>query len=106
MAIDAPPRAMPVATLLAALLRTAAWLYGGLWVIVAATSPWSPPGLLPVVLLLPLAPLVMLASLGSLTGARRAPAARTPDPGLPARAHAFLSAPLTPPGAPPGRSAP
>ncbi len=106
MAFDAPARAIPVATLLGALARTAAWLYGGLWVIAAAASPWGPPGLLPVVLMLPLAPLVMLATLHSLTGARRAPAARTPDPGLPGRAHAFLCAPLTPPGAPPDRPAP
>lgn len=99
------PEATPIATLAAALLRTAAWLYGALWVIVAATSPWGPPGLLPVVVLLPLAPLVMLATVRALS--RRPPPARPPSrPDLGLRAQAFLSAPLTPPEAPQGRSAP
>lgn len=62
-----------IGALAAALLRTAAWLYGGLWVVAAATSPWGPPGTLAVALVAPLAPLVLLASLRSM--ARRTPAA-------------------------------
>ena len=73
MALATAPRPAPaaVSTLAAAVLRTGAWLYGGLWVIVAATSPWGPPGPLPVALLAPLAPLVLLATVRSSPGGAR-----------------------------------
>ncbi len=67
-----------IGALAAALLRTAAWLYGGLWVVTAATSPWGPPGTLAVALVAPLAPLVLLATL-------RRPVRRPPSPPHPAR---------------------
>ena len=90
-------RSTPLATLAAALLRTIAWVYGALWLIVAATAPWGPPGLLAVVLLPPLAPLVLLATLRSLT---RQPEERLRRPEqdregetAAVRAQAFLSSP-------------
>ncbi len=90
-------RSTPLGTLAAALLRTIAWVYGALWLIVAATAPWGPPGLLAVVLLLPVAPLVLLATLRSLTR-RPEEGLRNPAPDgggetAAARAQAFLSSP-------------
>ncbi len=103
MAHETSAASAPVGALAAALLRTGAWLYGGLWVVAAATSPWGPPGPLAVALVAPLAPLVLLATLRGQV--RRPPAPAADGPGaadLAARADAFLSAPPGPrPPAPP-----
>src|SRR5665647_978981 len=65
-AMSSEPRPVSPAMVAAALLRTGAWLYAALWVVVTAAAPWGPPGLLPVVCLAPLGPLVFLAVMRSM----------------------------------------
>ncbi len=100
--MSSEPRSIPVSTIAAALLRTGAWIYLGLWLIVAAAAPWGPPGVLPVLCLLPLAPLVFLATIRSLLPDRSdlpRPTAERKAEAMTA-AHAFLSSPLDLGGAP------